>query len=97
MINVFKTNNKKEFNLVMDCLNDHVSMIYELELKRVMSLLENDLQKSIYLDWWHGGKLWKWNEELRNHERAERYRHVNNYDWDNASSYIMGTISNGMG
>jgi hypothetical protein len=97
MINVFKTRNEKEFNLVMDCLNNHANTIYESELERVMSLLENDLQKVIYLDWWYGGKLWKWSEELRNHERAERYKHVNKYDWEMANNLISETVSNGMG
>lgn len=97
MFQIFTTRNKNEFNNVMDCLNEYANTIFESELKRVMDILENDLQKTIYLDWWYGGKLWKWNEKLRDHERAERYRHVNKYDWDMAGNHIMETVSNGMG
>ena len=61
------------------------------------SKAENDLQRVIFLDWWNGGSLWKWNEESKKHDRAERYKLVNDHDWDKAYGWIMETISMGMG
>jgi hypothetical protein len=104
MLRLFTIHNKQEEKQVMDHLNKWANQVYEAEKARVLSLLENDLQKAIYLDWWYGGSLWLWNEEKRNHDRAKRYQHVNDHDWDNAhgyimetNGYIMETINNGMG
>ncbi len=63
----------------------------------MVSILENDLQKTIYLDWSYGGGLWEYNKEKREHIKAKRYQHINEHDWDMATGYIMETISNGMG
>ncbi len=97
MLQIFKIHNKKEEEQVMDYLNSLAKKCYDAELKRVLSKLENDLQKTIYLDWWYGGSLWKWDEEQKEHVRADRYKHVNEHDWEMATSYIMETVSNGMG
>lgn len=83
--------NKKDEKAFLNYANKLASEIYDAELKYVMSELENDLQKTIYLDWWHGGYLW--NKE----KRAKRYKYVNDYDWNKASGYIMDTASKGMG
>lgn len=89
--------NKKDEEEFMNYANKIADVIYKEELRYVMSELENDLQKTIYLDWWYSGHLWNWDDKTKNHVRAKRYEHVNDYDWNKASGYIMDTISKGMG
>ncbi|HYE12199.1 MAG TPA: hypothetical protein VEF53_18675 [Patescibacteria group bacterium] len=91
MLKIFTVRNNKEKDKIMDYLNSVAKDCYDTEKERVLSLLENDLQKVIYLDWWNSGHLWK------GEERAERYKHVNDHDWEMARGYIMETISRGMG
>lgn len=89
--------NKKDEEKFLKYANKIASEIYDAELKYVMSELENDIQKIIYLDWWFGGHLWGLDNETKKHNRAKRYEHVSDYDWNKASGYIMDTISKGMG
>lgn len=81
----------------MEYMDNIAKACYSAELKRVMEELENDMQKTIYLDWWYGGYLWSYDEETRAYIRAKRYQHVNDHDWDTASGYISEIVSNGMG
>ena len=97
ILQIFEINNEKQEEEVMEYLNETAKQIYDAELERVMSSLENDLQKVIFLDWWYGNSLWLWNEEKKNHDKAKRYQHVNSHDWEMAHGYIMETISRGMG
>ena len=97
LLQLFEVKNKKEEKQVMDYLNTCAKACYDAELERVMSKLENDVQKIIYLDWWNGGSLWAWNEENKNHDRAKRYKYIGEYDWETTRNFIMKTVSNGMG
>ena len=94
---VFPVKNQKDIDEVMEQCSVKVRLAYEAREKEVLNNLENDIQKVIFLDWWHGGNLWKWNAEERTHDRAKRYWHVSDHDWDKANDYILETISLGMG
>lgn len=97
MFQIFNPQNKKELDSVMNYLNVSANAIYDARKVEVLLALENDLQKTIFLDWWNGGHLWKWNKETKQHDRADRYQHINEHDWEIARGYIMETISLGMG
>ena len=74
----------------MDC--------FEARTKEALETLENDVQKIIFLDWFTGGELFEGYDELkREHIRARSYNHVNSHDWDEVHSFILETISMGMG
>jgi hypothetical protein len=94
---MFKTKNKKQESQVLNALDNIARACFSAELKRVLDALENDMQKTIYLDWWYGGYLWDCDTETREYIRAKRYKHVNDHDWDMACGYISETVSNGMG
>jgi hypothetical protein len=65
--------------------------VYGDRTEKVMERLENDIQKIIYMDWVTCGYIWNGND------RAKRYMHVSDHDWDIAYGNIMDTISLGMG
>ena len=83
---------------IVNAIDNTDVVCFNAELNRVLNALENDMQKTIYLDWWNGGSIW-FNETKSNGKtnRAKRYVHVNDNDWEMATGYIMETISNGMG
>ena len=97
LFNVFKAESKEEKEQIMNALSAYGKECYDTRKKEVLDGAENDLQRVIFLDWWNGGSLWKWNEESKKHDRAERYKLVNDHDWDKAYGWIMETISMGMG
>lgn len=96
-LDIFECGDKKEEEQIMDALNAIGKECYDARKKQVLDGMENDLQRVIFLDWWHGGKLWEWNDDTKNHDRAERYKLVNDHDWNEAYEWIMETISMGMG
>lgn len=74
----------------MDC--------FDMRRQEAYNVLENDIQKTIFIDWFEGGRLWeRYDDKLHKHIRAIRYAHVNDHDWDNVSSFILETCSMGMG
>lgn len=98
MFQLIRIKNNTQKKRVFEYLDNVAKACYTAELERVMSELENDMQKTIYLDWWYGGHLWdKETKSNGDRERAKRYRHVNDHDWKMATSFIMETVSNGMG
>ncbi len=97
MLKLFKAKNKKKLSKIIQSLNQVAEVCQESELETAMLKLENDIQKNIYLDWWYGGSLWKWNKEKKDHDRADKYKNINDYDWNKACSMILETISRGMG
>lgn len=97
MFKVIKVESETQMEKVIDSLNQEAKMIYDTELYRVLSQLENETQKAIYLDWWNSGSLWQFNKETGNCDRAEKYQQVCDHDWETVYGFIMETISKGMG
>lgn len=89
--------NDDELNEIIKAFNKIAKACYEAELQRALSSLENDVQRSIFLDWWHGGSLWKWNSEEKCHERADKYKDVSDRNWEEVCSVILETINRGFG
>ncbi len=96
MIEVYELN-EENYDEIMDKINKSANAIYEGRKLEVLSGLENDVQRIIFLDWWNHGGLWKYNKETGKTNRAERYRYIDENDWEVASGWIMETVSMGMG
>jgi hypothetical protein len=73
--------------------NEYYNNVYQI----AMSELENDMQKQVFMDWWNGKSLWKWNEEKRDHDIAEAYKDIDNKDWNKANDYILWACGQGCG
>ena len=74
----------------MDC--------FDMRRQEAYNVLENDIQVTIFIDWFEGGRLWSgYDDKTHKHIRAIRYAHVSKHDWDNAGSFILETCSMGMG
>ena len=83
---------------VMEHLNNTANAIYHGRKLKVLSALENDIQRIIFIDWWNGGNLFNgYDKENNKHIIVERYQHVSKHDWETVSGWIMETISMGMG
>ncbi|MGL5507784.1 MAG: hypothetical protein ACRDB0_07780 [Paraclostridium sp.] len=98
MVNLFKCKNKKEVEDVMEHLSAQAHAIYKAREEEVMSNLENDTQRIIFMDWFTGGILFEgFDDTTHKHIKARRYRHVSDHDWDTVHGWIMETVCMGMG
>ena len=65
--------------------------------ERYLSMLDNDIQKIIFLDWWNCGNLWNGMDQTTGeHILAKRYKHVKK-DFERAGQVILTACSEGLG
>lgn len=88
---IIECKNKRHKKDVLDALAEEAKFIYEARDKEILELLENDVQKIIYLDWRSGGHVGSPSNPV------PRYRLVSKYDYGKAHSAIMETICLGLG
>lgn len=82
---------------VIECLGIEAKRAYDAEKRLALEDLENDVQRGIYLDWWYGKSLLRWNKETKDYDRVDKYECVSDYDFNMAHGRIMETIFKGMG
>ncbi len=77
-----------------DHLNTLANEYYNNVKNIALAELENDTQKSVFLDWWNGKSLWSNDTE---DGRNVLYKDIAKHDWDKAHDYMLWACGQGCG